>query len=368
VQGFPSLHGSLLLANTHPVAGRHISVVQALPSLHNGGAPPAQLPAEHMSVVVQAFPSVQADTLFTYSQPVAGLQESSVQTLPSLQTGGGPLTQTPAEHVSPVVHAFPSLHGSLLFVNTQPVVGLHVSVVQRIPSSQTSGAPPAQAPPAQVSLVVHASPSLHGLALFTLRQPKSGSQLSSVQTFPSTQLGAGPPTHTPPEQASLDVQALPSLHGVLLFVNTQPVDGSHVSVVQRFPSLHTTGEPLTHAPPEHTSPVVHASPSLHGLVLFEYTQPVIGSHESVVQMLPSSQLGAGPPTHAPPEHVSPVVHALPSLQGTVLLVNTHTSSGHVSVVQTLPSLHWLAMVHSMQPAIGVPPQTPPAQTSPLVHA
>ena len=368
MQGSPSLHGLLLFVNTQLVAGWQESSVQMLPSSHNGGGPPRHVPTEHTSVVVQAFPSLQGFVLLPYRQPRSGSQLSSVHTLASSQVSGGPPTHTPPEQESPVVQAFPSLHGLLLFVNTQPVVGLHVSVVQRIPSSQTSGAPPAQAPPAQVSLVVHALPSLHGLALFTLRQPKSGSQLSSVQTFPSTQLGAGPPTHTPPEQASLDVQALPSLHGALLFVNTQPVDGSHVSVVQRFPSLHTTGEPLTHAPPEHTSPVVHASPSLHGLVLFEYTQPVIGSHESVVQMLPSSQLGAGPPTHAPPEHVSPVVHALPSLQGTVLLVNTHTSSGHVSVVQTLPSLHWLAMVHSMQPAIGVPPQTPPAQTSPLVHA
>ena len=34
----------------------------------------------------------------------------------------------------------------------------------------------------------------------------------------SSQLGAGPPAHTPPLHASPVVQALPSLHGLVLFV------------------------------------------------------------------------------------------------------------------------------------------------------
>jgi hypothetical protein len=41
-----------------------------------------------------------------------------------------------------------------------------------------------------------------------------------------------------------------------------------VSVVQRLPSLQTTGVPAWQLPPLHASPVVQAFPSLHGLVLF----------------------------------------------------------------------------------------------------
>jgi hypothetical protein len=58
-----------------------------------------------------------------------------------------------------------------------------------------------------------------------------------------------------------------------------------------------------------------------------------------VQPLPSSQFGGTPPTHAPPEQTSPEVHALPSLHNAVLLVNTQTPPWHESLVHTLPSLH-----------------------------
>src|SRR2546430_916892 len=44
------------------------------------------------------------------------------------------------------------------------------------------------------------------------------------------------------------------------------------------------------------------------------TQPLVGSHASLVHTLPSSQLGAGPPAQAPARQVSLSVQALPSLQ------------------------------------------------------
>jgi hypothetical protein len=46
------------------------------------------------------------------------------------QSVGGPLTHTPAAHLSPLVHAMPSSHGppSLMFVTTHmPVPGSHVA-------------------------------------------------------------------------------------------------------------------------------------------------------------------------------------------------------------------------------------------------
>ena len=112
--------------------------------------------------------------------------------------------------------------------------------------------------------------------------------------------------------------------------------------MQTFPSSQSGGGPPTHTPPEQVSFVVQASPSSQVAALFVFTHPVAESHESSVQMFPSSQFGGGPPTHAPPEHVSFVVQASPSSQESLLSVHTHTPSGQVSSVQGLPSSHSLA--------------------------
>jgi hypothetical protein len=68
----------------------------------------------------------------------------------------------------------------------------------------------------------------------------------------------------------------------------------HVSSVQTLPSLQIVGPPGLHTPPPQVSPVVQAFPSLHGLVLFVWTQPVAGSHESSVHGLLSLQSTAEP--------------------------------------------------------------------------
>src|SRR5207249_2591999 len=89
--------------------------------------------------------------------------------------------------------------------------------------------------------------------------------------------------------------------------------------VQALPSSQVRAGPATHTPAEHWSFVVQALPSSHEPATFVCTQPLAGSQESPVQTLPSLQLGAGPPTHVPPEQVSLVVQALPSSQDAVLL-------------------------------------------------
>ena len=175
-----------------------------------------------------------------------------------------------------------------------------------------------QVPPWQTSLV-QALPSLQEAALFEWAQPLAGLQLSSVHTFPSSQLGAAPPTHAPPEQVSGVVQALPSLQEAVLFEWVQPVAGLQLSSVQTFPSSQLGAAPPTHAPAEQVSPVVHALSSLQALVLFVCVQPVVSLQLSVVQGLLSSQLGALPPVQTPAWQVSPVVQALPSLQVFALL-------------------------------------------------
>jgi len=294
VQALPSPQGAVLFVCTQPPDGLQLSSVQTLPSSQLGGAPPTQAPPLHVSLVVQALPSLHGALLLVWTQPVAGSQPSSVQPLPSLQFGAGPPMQRPPLQASLVVQALPSLHGSVLLPWTQPVVGLQLSSVQRLSSSQFGAGPPTQLPWLQVSLVVQALPSVQGAVLFVCTQPVDGLQVSSVQRLPSSQLGGAPPTHRPPLQVSLVVQALPSLQGRALLACTQPVVALQLSSVQPLPSLHTTGVPL-HVPPPQVSSSVHALPSSHGFVLFVKTQPLDGLQLSSVQPFPSLQVSGAPP-------------------------------------------------------------------------
>jgi hypothetical protein len=334
-------------------------------------------------------PSLHALALsFTYLQPVAATQLSSVQALLSLQTVGAPGWHVPPPQTSPVVQALPSLQAVVLFVKTQPVAGAHVSVVQTLLSLHTVGAPGLQVPPPQTSPVVHALPSLHELVLFTNMHPEAKLQMSLVHGLPSLQTTGVPATHAPPLQKSLVEQALPSMQRSALFVKTHaPVVTLQLSVVHTLLSLHVTGMPGWQVPLPHASPLVQALPSLHGAVLFVKVQaPVAGLQPSVVHTLLSLHTVGAPGMHVPPPQTSPVVQALPSLQALVLFAKTQpVATLHVSVVQTLLSLHVSAMLVKTQPVAGlhvsavqalpslhtvtVPGlQVPPPQTSPTVQA
>jgi hypothetical protein len=128
-----------------PVARLQLSVVQALPSLHTTGVPP-HTPFVHWSAVVQRFPSSQAIPLANgvlTQPPVAGSQKSSVQALPSLQASAVP-PHVPLVHWSPVVQRLPSVHGVPFATGVlphSPVTGLQLSVVQGLPSLQTMPLP-----------------------------------------------------------------------------------------------------------------------------------------------------------------------------------------------------------------------------------
>src|SRR5438034_449230 len=169
-----------------------------------------------------------------------------------------------------------SMRGEAWLVCAQPVPVLQLSSVQGFTSSQFGCAPHTHRPPLQASLVVQALPSLQGSVLLPWRQPVVGSQLSSVQRLLSLQLSAGPPAQLPWLQVSLVVQALPSVQGAVLFVCTQPVDGLQVSSVQTLPSSQLGGAPPTQWPPLQTSLVVQVLASLQGRVLCACTKPVVG--------------------------------------------------------------------------------------------
>ena len=257
--------------------------------------------------------------------------------------------------MSPVVHAFPSLQALVLFVNEQPVAGLHVSSVQGLPSLQTVPVPGWQLPPPQVSPDVQGLPSSQAAVLLVNTQPVAGLQVSVVHTFVSAQTTGVPGWQLPPPQVSPVVHTLPSSQALALLVNTHPVAGLHESSVQGLLSLHTVPVPGWQLPPPQVSPVVQGLPSLQAAVLFVNTHPVAGLHESLVQGLPSLQAVAAPGWQLPPPQTSPVVHALPSLQGAVLFVwEQPVTALHRSLVHGLESLHWVAVVSvKTQPVAGL---------------
>jgi hypothetical protein len=106
------------------------------------------------------------------------------------------------------------------------------------------------------------------------------------------------------------VHGLPSSQGAWFGTRAHPFDLSHVSSVHGFPSLQSRAGPPTHSPFEHRSPLVHAFPSLQVMVMFACSQPDTGLHESAVQGFPSSQFGGGPPVQLPLRQASAVVQAL----------------------------------------------------------
>src|SRR5439155_1345728 len=211
------------------------------------------------------------ERIWTY--PLAPVSAGSRPYCPATKPHVVPGTHRPPLQTSPPVQLFPSEQGAALLVWAQPVAELQVSSVHTFPSSQLSAGPPAHTPPLHASFVVHTLPSSQGAVLFVWTQPVAGLQVSSVHTFPSSQLGAAPPTHLPPLHPSLTVEAVPSSQGAVLFVWTHPVVGLQVSSVQGLPSLQFSGVPGWHVPPLHTSPAVQALPSEHGAVLFVWTQP-----------------------------------------------------------------------------------------------
>jgi hypothetical protein len=192
VHTLPSSQAFVLPANTHPVAGLHESSVHGLLSSHTVAVPGWQLPPEHVSPVVQESPSLQAAVLLVNAHPVARLHVSSVQGLPSLQTSPAPGWQLPPPHVSPVVQGLPSSQAFVLSAKTHPVAGLQESSVQRLPSSQKVAVPGWQLPPEHVSPAVQAFPSLQAFVLFVKTHPVAGLQASSVHGLLSSHTVAVP--------------------------------------------------------------------------------------------------------------------------------------------------------------------------------
>lgn len=258
--------------------------------LHN---PPLQV-----SLAVQGLLSVQLAALSAKVQPVWAVQPSSVQRLPSAQGKALPGWHRPPAQVSPIVQRLPSSQAPETAAKLQPLMGLQLSVVHGLLSSQFTLPVALHKPAWQPSPVLQALPSSQLAVVGAYTQPPVESQLSVVHGLPSLQVTAGPPLQLPPAHVSVLVQALPSLQGMAAAIATQPLAGSHKSKVQGLLSAHARAVPGLQLPPVQTSFWVQALPSLQGKVVWTNTQPLAGLQLSVVQGLPSLQASASPPLQA----------------------------------------------------------------------
>jgi hypothetical protein len=134
---------------------------------------PVHVPAWHVSVCVQALPSLHDVPLTSggFEQaPVAALQVPAAWhwSLAAQVTGEAPV-QVPAWQVSVCVQAFPSLHDDpsvLVGFEHTPVLVLQVPAVWHWSgAAQVTGLAPVHVPAWQVSVCVHALPSLHEVPL-----------------------------------------------------------------------------------------------------------------------------------------------------------------------------------------------------------
>ncbi len=364
MQALLSVHEAVLAKFTQPLAGSQLSSVQTLPSSQLRTEPPWHLPPLQKSVVVQALPSWQPlPSALVVVQPMAGSHASMVQTSLSSQIMDVP-RQTPPAQVSVWVHLLLSSHLAVLAVAVQPLAMSQLSSVQGFSSLQMTPAPGAHLPPAQVSPVVQALPSSQAELLSVVVQPTAGLQESLVQPLSSLHSMAMPGTHEPALQVSPSVHLEPSSHALVLSVAVQPWPKLQASSVHGLPSSHWVGLPDTQAPAVQVSPLVQGSLSSQPLVLLVFEQPTAMSQASSVQGLLSSQLTVEP-TQLPAAQASFSVHLLPSSQTvpSTAAVWVHVVSGavgllalHRSTVQGLLSLQVLSSVLPLQ-SLSTPSQT-----------
>jgi hypothetical protein len=142
-----------------------------------------------------------------------------------------------ALQTSAPLHALPSLHDvpAATGVCVTPPAGSHASVVQGLLSSMATVPVPVHVPAWHVSVAVHALLSLQAVPSAFVGFEQTPVALSHVPALwhwsLATQVTGLPPLHAPAWQVSLCVHALPSLHDVpfgFSGLEHPPVPGSHV--------------------------------------------------------------------------------------------------------------------------------------------
>jgi hypothetical protein len=346
------------------------------------GLLPTQVPLWHVSVWVQALPSLQVAPSVALGLEQIPVPVSHVPATwhwsDAVQTFAAPAWQEPAWQVSPIVQALPSSQGVLLALaglEQTPVVVSQVPAVWHWSGAgQTTGLLPVQVPAWQVSVWVQALPSLQvvpSAALGLEQMPVVVSQVPATWHWSEAVQTTGfPPVQTPATQVSVWVQALPSSQVVpsaFCGLVHSPVPGMHVPASWHWSGVgQTTGLPPTHLPAWQVSVWVQALPSLQAVLFATGTAMQVPSAGLQVPVLHRSvkpeQSTGGPPTQTPAWHASSVVQARSSLQD-VPSDLFGFEQAPVAGSQVPTSWHWSSAVQ----VTGVPLQTPAVQTSPVVH-
>src|SRR5882724_7111981 len=335
-QPVPSGRAGLLQV---PVAGLQVPAVwHWSAAVHTTGLAPTQAPAAQVSVCVQALPSSHGAPLGLaglLQTPDAGLQTPAAwHWSAAVQTTGLAPTQAPAAQVSVCVQALPSSHGAplgLAGLLQTPDAGLQTPAAWHWSAAvQTTGLAPTQAPAAQVSVCVQALPSSHGAPLGLaglLQTPDAGLQTPTAwHCSAAVQTTGLAPTQAPAAQVSVCVQASPSSHGAplgLAGLLQTPDAGLQTPAAWHWSAaVHTTGLAPTQAPAAQVSVCVQASPSSHGapLGLAGLLQtPDAGLQTPAAWHWSAAVHTTGlAPTQAPAAQVSVCVQASPSSHGAPL--------------------------------------------------
>ena len=215
------------------------------------------------------------------------------------------------------------------------------------------------APAWQMSPSVQTFPSSHAPLMALFWHPSVAEQLSDVQGFSSSHASAPPGMQLPAAQWSARVQTLPSVHVAALGMCTQPELAAQLSSVHGFWSSQASVSLEVQLPPWHLSPSVHALSSLQLSVLAVKAQPLLASQPSSVHGLASVQRTELPGVQLPLRHWSPAVQASPSSQSPLAaLCLQPLAATQLSAVHGLPS---------SQSSAPAPRHFPPAQLSPVVH-
>lgn len=244
---------------------------------------------------------------FVCTQPVVGSQPSLVQGFPSSQESGPPATHFPLWHVSPTVHAEPSLQESVSSAtNVQPLTGSQESFVHGFPSSQSSGTPDVHVVPLHASTPLHTLPSEHpvpGGTAACVHVPVLP-QASVVQGFVSAH-----PAHAAPPLPHL-AAALPGWHVVPSQQPSQQFFEKHLPAPPLQLVVSATAVPV-HVPPVQAS-VVHSFESSHAMHRAPPLPHAVGLDVPGWQLVPSQH----PLQHAPARHVPvPLPQLVPSATG-----------------------------------------------------
>jgi hypothetical protein len=160
-----------------------------------------------------------------------------------------------------------------------------------------------------------------------------------------------------------------SLSPQFLAVLTHPEAATHESVVQALLSSQSVGVvPALQLPLEQVSPVVHALLSLQLAVFGVWMQaPLFGLQVSLVQTLKSLQAFGPPAAHTPPPaHLSATVHSLPSSQGvpTIKFCFVHwIAFAALQKFMTQPSTPYLQGLMAIGTQIPPEPESDPSSGS-----